>query len=97
MNNLQVGGTREQPCSRQTLPQDDSQREQVRARIERQVGDLLRRKIAELALHDTDARQPLSALDSHDPEVRQLDAPIEREHHILWTNVAVHERHGLPV
>ena len=85
----------EQPASGEHLPEDDAQREDVRARVHVLAARLLGRHVRELALEHARRGQLVARLG--DAEVRELHRPIERDEDVVRGDVAVDEEQRLAV
>src|SRR5690606_23003352 len=81
-NGLVVALSQEQPSTREELPEDDADREDVGARVYRLPLSRLRRQIAELALDDAGLAVLELAVRFGEPEVHDLHLPVPRDEHV---------------
>src|SRR5690606_16887345 len=86
-----------QPSTREELPEDDADREDVGARVYRLPLSRLRRQIAELALDDAGLAVLELAVRFGEPEVHDLHLPVPRDEHVGGRHVAVDDAEALPL
>ena len=85
------------PLADDAFPQEDAGREDVRAPIDRLVGDLLLRRVGDLALERAGLGEHRGARCLGDPEIDQLYRPAVTDEDVLRGHVAVHDTERTPV
>jgi hypothetical protein len=82
---------REQARAGERLVQHDAEREDVRARVDRLAGDLLRRHVARRAEHHPGGGLVVGEAHAREAEVHDLRAALRIQHDVRRLDVTVHD------
>ncbi len=88
---IEVVRRREQPARHDHLGEQDADREQIRARIDVAIGDLLGRHVAVLALERAGFGLVAALGGARDAEVGELDVAAPRQQHVARRDIAVND------